>query len=77
MTPLLLTRQDPELNELLNARSADHRPMQAQIRDDCDGRAIEKLRRLILDLQDTLTSIERCRKPVIAAIHVQARPGLP
>jgi enoyl-CoA hydratase len=35
----------------------------------CDGRARESLRRLILDLQDTLTSIERCRKPVIAAIH--------
>jgi enoyl-CoA hydratase len=41
----------------------------AQIRDDCDSRSREKLRRLILDLQDTLTSIERCRKPVIAAIH--------
>lgn len=43
--------------------------MQAQIRDDCDGRAREKLRRLILDMQDTLSSIEHCRKPVIAAIH--------
>src|SRR5487761_2427411 len=43
--------------------------MQAQIRDDCDGRSREKLRRVILDLQDTLSSIERCRKPVIAAIH--------
>jgi enoyl-CoA hydratase len=43
--------------------------LQAQIADDCDGRSREKLRRLILDLQDTLTSIERCRKPVIAAIH--------
>ena len=40
-----------------------------QIHDDCDGRAREKLRRLILDLQDTLTSLERCRKPVLAAIH--------
>jgi enoyl-CoA hydratase len=40
-----------------------------QIRDPCDGRAREKLRRLILDLQDTLGSIERCRKPVLAAIH--------
>src|SRR6516225_4205474 len=39
--------------------------MQAQIHDECDGRAREKLRRLILDLQDTLTSIERCSKPVI------------
>jgi enoyl-CoA hydratase/carnithine racemase len=43
--------------------------MQAQITDDCDGRSREKLRRVILDLQDTLSSIERCRKPVIAAIH--------
>jgi len=40
-----------------------------QIKDDCDARTREKLRRLILDLQDTLTSIERCRKPVLAAIH--------
>lgn len=39
------------------------------IRADCEGRTREKLRRLILDLQDTLTAIERCRKPVIAAIH--------
>ncbi|MGP1678188.1 MAG: crotonase/enoyl-CoA hydratase family protein [Burkholderiales bacterium] len=43
--------------------------MRSQIRDDCDGRSREKLRRLILDMQDTLSSIERCRKPVIAAIH--------
>ncbi|WP_290868106.1 crotonase/enoyl-CoA hydratase family protein [Aquabacterium sp.] len=43
--------------------------LQAQIKDECDGRMREKLRRLILDLQDTLSSIERCRKPVLAAIH--------
>lgn len=36
---------------------------------DCEGRTRENLRRFILDLQDTLTSIERCRKPVLAAIH--------
>jgi enoyl-CoA hydratase len=41
----------------------------AKIEDDCDGRRREKLRRLILKLQDTLSSIERCRKPVLAAIH--------
>ncbi len=41
----------------------------SQIKDTCHGRSREKLRRLILDLQDTLSSIERCRKPVIAAIH--------
>ncbi|MES3024944.1 MAG: crotonase/enoyl-CoA hydratase family protein [Pseudomonadota bacterium] len=41
----------------------------AQIHNDCDGRTREALRRLILDLQDTLTSLERCRKPVLAAVH--------
>jgi len=40
-----------------------------QVHDDCDGRTREKLRRVILDLQDTLSSLERCRKPVLAAIH--------
>ncbi|HLA36643.1 MAG TPA: crotonase/enoyl-CoA hydratase family protein [Rhodocyclaceae bacterium] len=40
-----------------------------KIEDECDGRSREKLRRLILDLQDTLTSIERCRKPVLAAVN--------
>jgi enoyl-CoA hydratase len=40
-----------------------------QIRNECDGRMREALRRVILDLQDTLTSLERCRKPVLAAIH--------
>ena len=41
----------------------------ADIADSCNGRQREKLRRLILDMQDTLTSLERCRKPVLAAIH--------
>jgi len=41
----------------------------SQIQNDCDGRSRESLRRLILDLQDTLTSLERCRKPVLAAVH--------
>jgi enoyl-CoA hydratase len=40
-----------------------------QVRDDCDGRTRENLRRVILDLQDTLTSLERCRKPVLAVVH--------
>ena len=43
--------------------------LQAQIKDDCEGRTREKLRHIILDMQDTLSSIERCRKPVIASIH--------
>jgi enoyl-CoA hydratase len=37
--------------------------------DACDGRTAEGLRRTILDMQDTLTSLERCRKPVLAAVH--------
>jgi enoyl-CoA hydratase len=41
----------------------------ARIGDEDGARGREKLRRLILDLQDTLTSLERCRKPVIAAVH--------
>ena len=40
-----------------------------QIQNDCDGRMRESLRRVIFDLQDTLTSLERCRKPVLAAVH--------
>ncbi len=41
----------------------------AQIHDDCDARTRESLRRVILDLQDCLSSLERCRKPVLAAVH--------
>ena len=33
------------------------------------SRRAEHLRRTILGLQDNLTAIERCRKPVLAAIH--------
>lgn len=40
-----------------------------EVEDDCEGRKREKLRRTILALQDSLTSLERCRKPVLAAIH--------
>lgn len=43
--------------------------MGSQIQNDCDGRMRESLRAVILDLQDTLTSMERCRKPVLMAIH--------
>jgi enoyl-CoA hydratase/carnithine racemase len=43
--------------------------IKASIADDCGGRSREKLRLLLLDLQDTLTAIERCRKPVVAEIH--------
>jgi enoyl-CoA hydratase len=40
-----------------------------RVADDCTGRSREKLRRLILSLQDSFTAIERCRKPVLAAVH--------
>ena len=43
--------------------------MGEQIRHDCEARTRENLRQVILDLQDTLTSLERCRKPVLASIH--------
>lgn len=43
--------------------------LQAQIVDDCEARLREKLHGLILELQDCLTSLERCRKPVLAAVH--------
>ena len=33
------------------------------------ARRHEALRRLIIDLQDCLSAVERCRKPVLAAIH--------
>ena len=50
-----------------------HRPAND---DGLDGQIAERLRRpharelrrMILDMQDTLTSLERCRKPVLAAI---------
>ncbi|QYF92790.1 crotonase/enoyl-CoA hydratase family protein [Massilia sp. PAMC28688] len=43
--------------------------MGGTIADDCEGRMREKLRAVILDLQDCLTALERCRKPVLAAVH--------
>ncbi len=43
--------------------------LNAQTQDACTARSREKLRQVILDLQDTLTRVERCRKPVLAAIH--------
>jgi len=35
----------------------------------CEGRKREALRKFIFKLQDTITSIEKCRKPVLAAIQ--------
>lgn len=35
----------------------------------CEGRKREKLRSFIIHLQDCISAIEKCRKPVLAAIH--------
>jgi enoyl-CoA hydratase len=43
--------------------------IQDSIADECGAHSREKLRALVLDLQDTVTAVERCRKPVIAQIH--------
>lgn len=43
--------------------------IQQRIAHPDGARSREALRRLILDLQDCLSAIERCRKPVLAAIH--------
>ena len=37
--------------------------------DKCAGRVRENLRLWVLDLQDVISSLEQCRKPVLAAIH--------
>jgi enoyl-CoA hydratase len=37
--------------------------------DDSPGHGADRLRRVILDLQECLTAVERCRTPVIAAVH--------
>jgi enoyl-CoA hydratase/carnithine racemase len=37
--------------------------------DRCPGRVRENLRLWVLDLQDVISSLEQCRKPVLAAIH--------
>lgn len=43
--------------------------IQQQIANPDGARSRETLRRIILDLQNCLSSIEQCRKPVLAAIH--------
>ena len=43
--------------------------IQQRIAHPDGARSREMLRRLLLDLQDCLTALERCRKPVLAAIQ--------
>ncbi|MDP5170842.1 MAG: crotonase/enoyl-CoA hydratase family protein [Bacteroidia bacterium] len=37
--------------------------------NDCEGRRREDMREFILDLQIAINEIEKCKKPVIAAVH--------
>ncbi len=41
----------------------------AEIISDKSASARERLRRLILEFQESISAVERCRKPVIAAVH--------
>ncbi|MGB8856824.1 MAG: crotonase/enoyl-CoA hydratase family protein [Burkholderiales bacterium] len=43
--------------------------VQQMVADKDQARMREKLRRQILDMQDCMSVIERCRKPVLAAMH--------
>ncbi len=40
-----------------------------QFSTDCEARKRERLRKFILDLQASISSMEQCRKPVLAAIQ--------
>lgn len=43
--------------------------VQQKAQMDCEARKREVLRDFILNLQDCISSIEKCKKPVLAAIH--------
>jgi len=49
--------------------------LQAATRGECDGRSRERLLQIILDIQDAVTAIERCSKPVIASVHAACVGG--
>ncbi len=49
-----------DLNLLMNASQFDEK---------CEARKREQLRAFIIKLQNCITAIEKCRKPVLAAIH--------
>jgi len=49
--------------------------LKAQTDDPCGGRSREATRRGILHLQDSVSAIERCRKPVIAEVHAACVGG--
>ncbi|EEF47416.1 delta(3,5)-Delta(2,4)-dienoyl-CoA isomerase, peroxisomal [Ricinus communis] len=71
--------QDPNVSVIILAGAGDHfcsgidlktfNSITEQTLSGDRGRANEKLRRQIKYLQEAITAIEKCRKPVIASIH--------
>ncbi|KAL5552543.1 hypothetical protein UlMin_039944 [Ulmus minor] len=71
--------QNPNVNVIVLSGSGDHfcagidlktlNSIKEKSPSTDRGRAGERLRREIKGLQDPITAIERCRKPVIAAVH--------
>ncbi|XP_058194892.1 delta(3,5)-Delta(2,4)-dienoyl-CoA isomerase, peroxisomal [Rhododendron vialii] len=71
--------QNPDAAVIILSGNGDHfcagidlkalTSMSAAVQSTDRGRTAERLRRQIKFLQDAITAIERCRKPVIAAVH--------
>jgi len=43
--------------------------VQQMMQVECDGRKREMIRKFVFELQAPINAIEKCRKPVLAAIH--------
>ncbi|KAA8530030.1 hypothetical protein F0562_034564 [Nyssa sinensis] len=71
--------QNPNVGVIILSGNGDHfcsgidlkvlASMSKRVQSNDRGRTGERLRREIKGMQEALTAIERCRKPVIAAIH--------
>lgn len=71
--------QDPEVRAIVLSGEGKHfcagidlellMDMQKFQSISCEGRKREKLREFIFKLQHAITAIEKCRKPVLAAVH--------
>uniref|UniRef100_A0A5B7BV63 Delta(3,5)-Delta(2,4)-dienoyl-CoA isomerase, peroxisomal n=1 Tax=Davidia involucrata TaxID=16924 RepID=A0A5B7BV63_DAVIN len=71
--------QNPNVGVIVLSGNGDHfcsgidlkalTSISERIQSNDRGRTGERLRREIKDMQEAITAIERCRKPVIAAIH--------
>lgn len=43
--------------------------LNALVKESCEGRKRERLRKLVLRLQEPMNAVAACRKPVLAAVH--------